>query len=122
VVEHSVQHLVGARMRRRGRSPELGVGAAMDEAAPEKESGTGGGGELQPHGVERHERGGLAADGVRTGGGSPETAAPGRAWGRQGKREKGESGGTNEWAGLEGGAQLQREEGEDADPWARWVK
>jgi plastocyanin len=39
VVEHSVQHLVGARTQRRGRSLELGVGAAQ-----EKESGTGGGG------------------------------------------------------------------------------
>jgi hypothetical protein len=48
VVEHSVQHLVGARTQRRGRSLELGVGAAQ-----EKESGTGGGadGELRPHGA-----------------------------------------------------------------------
>jgi plastocyanin len=61
VVEHSVQHLVGARTRQRGRSSELGVGAAMDGVAQEKESGTEGGpglkgepeGELQPHGVGR---------------------------------------------------------------------
>jgi hypothetical protein len=43
VVEHSVQHLVGVRTRRRGWSPELGVGAAMDGAAQEKESGIRGG-------------------------------------------------------------------------------
>jgi hypothetical protein len=48
--------------------------------------------------------GGLAADGVRTGGGSPYLAVPGHAREWQGKREKGESGGIDEWAGLEGGA------------------
>jgi hypothetical protein len=42
--EGVMEHLVGVQTRRRGRSPELGVGAAMDEAAREKESGTGGGG------------------------------------------------------------------------------
>jgi hypothetical protein len=34
-----------------------------------------------------------------TGGGNPGTTASGRARGRQGKREKGESGGTEQWAG-----------------------
>jgi hypothetical protein len=39
--------------------------------------------------------------GLDPGGGNPGTAALGRARGRQGKREKGESGGTEQWAGPE---------------------
>jgi hypothetical protein len=47
---------------------------------------------------------------ARSGGGGPGTAVPGRAWGRQGKREKGERGGeAGRWVGLWSGAQWQRE-------------
>jgi hypothetical protein len=45
--------------------------------------------------------------GVRSGGGSPGTTAPGHARGRLGKREKGESGWAGWWAGPRRGAQLQ---------------
>jgi hypothetical protein len=42
--------------------------------------------------------------GVRWGGDSTGTAAPGRAQGRQGKREKGESGWAGQWASPRSGA------------------
>jgi hypothetical protein len=52
------------------------------------------------------------------GGGSPRTAVPGRARGRQGKREKGESGGADKWAGPRGwGPAIEREEGSEGDRW-----
>jgi hypothetical protein len=90
VVEHSIQHLVGTRTRWRGRSPELGVGEAMVEAAREKENGTGG----WPHGgKDGGGVGGCRRRGTRLvgDGHDPGPAAPGRVWERQGKREKGES-------------------------------
>jgi hypothetical protein len=60
-------------------------------------SGVEGGDERQPRGAE-----GRGMRGPDTSDGSPRTAVPGCAWGRQGKREKGESGGANEWAGPGG--------------------
>jgi hypothetical protein len=52
--------------------------------------------------------------GPDTGGDNPRTAASGRARGRQGKTEKGESKGIDEWASPEGGARCRerRWEGE----------
>jgi hypothetical protein len=87
-------------------SPYRTIGTAsikphLEATGPEggRPSGGGGGGGWPRRALEL---GAPNTSGVRSCGGSPGTAAPGRARGTQGKREKGES----VWAGPRSGAQL----------------
>jgi hypothetical protein len=66
----------------------------------------------------RARAGGPGHEHVRSGGGSPRTAAPGRTRGRQGKREKGErTGKAGRWAGPWSGSRLSTKEIERGREW-----